>query len=155
MIVPFKEWLRRGEWTVLIELALVAALAAAAAHWTWIAIAPRTIASSTLSAVPEAAGAGPMVRRELFGAAPGGAAGEAQSGGARSRLKLLGVLSPGSPGAGRAILALENAKPKTVAVGEALAPGVILEEVHRDHVLVSRGGVGEKVSLERRVAKLQ
>ena len=69
-----------------------------------------------------------------------------------SGIKLLGVLSRGAAGAGRAIFALDTGKPKTVEAGSQIVGGFVLKEVHADYVLVARNGLIERMKLDRRVA---
>jgi general secretion pathway protein C len=154
MTAQLTEWLRQGRWTTLLDLALVAAIGVAAAHWTWVAFAPRTLAPPAQLAPAVGAGAvGPVVRRGLFGPENGAAAHALPATG----LKLVGVIAedPAAPGdAARAILLLSNGEAKAAAPGEALAPGLVLRAVHADHVIVARDGVLENIALEREVADL-
>jgi len=157
MTAQLTEWLRQGRWTTLLDLALVAAIGVAAAHWTWVAFAPRALAPPSQVAPAMGAGTvGPVVRRGLFGPAKGAAAQAVSVTG----LKLVGVIAedPAAPGdaarAARAILLLSDGEAKAAAPGDALAPGLVLRAVHADHVIVARDGVLEKIALEREVADL-
>ena len=153
MIERFRNWLRRGAWPVLLELALVIALGASLAHWTWVALAPRAVAASALD---DPAGAGraavPAIKRNLFGVAQAGKGSGVADASPTSRIRLLGVLSRGGAGTGRAIFALETGKPKTVEAGSQIVQGYVLREVQADHVLVARDGVIERLKLDRRTA---
>lgn len=155
MLTRVKDWLRRGGWFSLLELALVAALAITLAHWTWVAVAPRAVAASGLPSRSDASHAGPLIKRHLFGIAHEGTVVGAADASPASKLRLRGVISPAVPGAGRAVFTLENGKSATVGAGEAIAPGVVLHEVHPDHVLVSRDGALERIGLDRRAATLE
>ena len=140
-------WMKHEAWTDLLELLLVAALGVGLAHVTWLAWAPRTAAAP--SALGESAPqAGAVAARQLFGAA--GSASSAKPVVTATGLVLLGVFSMPEPGAGRAILRAQGSRPALVAVGEAIADGVQLHEVHADHVVVLRQGVAERIDLERR-----
>jgi hypothetical protein len=133
----------------LLEIALVAVLAMSLARWTWVAATPRATAAPAL---PEQSGAqprGPVVKRQLFGAAQDGVQPVAGAGGG---LTLLGVFSERRPGAGRAILGRQGSRPALVAAGESIGEGLVLGEVHPDHVIVLRDGAPERVDLERRAA---
>ena len=101
---------------------------------------------------PNAASSIHGVAGGLFGAAGGG---EAKSSGATlaTGFTLLGVFSGPTPTAGRAILAVEGGRPAFVAAGEPVAEGILLQEVHPDHVVVLRQGVPERIELERRKAQ--
>ncbi len=141
-----KNWLRGGAAFFLLEVALVAALAAMAAHWTWIFVAPAAIGPSAY-ATPSLSAAGEGApRRNLFGVAHGAQAETASS----AKLKLVGVASPTARQGGRAVFVLEGGKSKAARSGESVAPGAILREVHPDHVLLERNGALERLTLERR-----
>jgi general secretion pathway protein C len=129
----------------LLESALLVALAATAAFWTWQIFAPRSIGPSAHvdSASPASEGA---ATRHLFGAA--GAA--ATDLGAASRLRLIGVASLASSGTGRAVFVVDNGKSRAARTGESIVPGTVLREVHPDHVILERGGAMERLRLERR-----
>jgi len=136
----------------LLELVLIAALGISLAHWTWVALAPRAVAASALSSQPEAQRLGATLKRNLFGAAQEATAAPVAEASPASRIKLLGVLSRGVAGTGRAIFALDTGKPKTVEAGSQIVPGFVLKEVHSDYVLVARDGSIERMKLDRRVA---
>jgi general secretion pathway protein C len=144
-----RQWLARGAWIAPLELLLVALLGVALAHLTWTLFAPPATGSSAAEAVLQA-GAGPSsVAKNLFGAA--GAPQRAPSA-AGARVRLIGVVAPGTPEGGVAIFAVEGSKARSVAAGEAVAPGAILKEVHPDHVILTRQGADERIALERRAA---
>ena len=153
MNTRLKTWLRRGGWIPLLEIALVAALGISLAHWTWIVLTPRAIAVSSLAGQPEAQRASPSIKRNLFGVAQEGKAALAADASPTSGVRLLGILSRGAKGGGRAIFVLENGKPKTVESSSQIAPGRVLKELHADHVLVARNGSIERMKLERSTAK--
>ena len=119
-------------WIDLLELVLVAALGVGLAHVTLLTIAPRT------------AGA-PGALAQIAQPQPGAA----KRVDTASGLVLLGVFSSPEPGAGRAILGMQGSRPVHVAVGEPIADGVELHEVHADHVIVLRQGKRERIELER------
>ena len=135
-----KNWLRGGALFSLLDVALVAALAATAAYWTWALAAPAAVASSVHATPARADPGGAMVRTGLFGAPQRAAA-------AGAKLRLVGIASPA-----RAVFVLESGKAATARAGEAIAPGAVLRAVHPDHALVERNGVLERVALERRNA---
>jgi type II secretory pathway component PulC len=153
MTTRISQGLLRGDWIVLLELALVVALAVTLAHWTWIALAPPTIASSQRMLMPDAAPAGAAAKRHLFGSADAAPAAPARAGAPARNLLLIGVLAPNSPDRGSAIFRIDGGKPRTVAAGDSISPGVVLSEVHPDHVVVTRNGASERVVLVRREAR--
>jgi len=151
MMDRLKGWMQSGAWSLLLELALFIALGASLAHWTWVAMAPRTLAASALGD-QGAAPAVPVIRRNLFGAAQAGTGAPVAEAAPSSKIRLLGVLSRGPAGKGRAIFVLETGKPKTVEAGTQIVPGYVLKEVQPDHVLIARDGVVERLTLDRRIA---
>lgn len=66
-------------------------------------------------------------------------------------LILFGVRANESSGGGSAIIAGEDGIQKSFAVGEEVAPGVTLDTVAFDHVILSRGGVKELLYLDQSV----
>jgi general secretion pathway protein C len=80
----------------------------------------------------------------MFGAAlPSGSTSASASG-----LRLKGVVAPTPGVAASAIFSTGSGRDIAVYVGREVQPGVKLAEVHPDHVLVSRGGAGERIDLE-------
>lgn len=150
-----KHWILHEAGIATLEIALVALFAVSLAHWTWVAVSPRVAAATALAARAEPQGQGPLVKRHLFGVALEGAPTQASDVAPGAGLSLLGVFARGDPGAGRAILAREGARAAMVAAGEAIADGLVLREVHPDHVIVVRNGVPERVDLQRGVARTQ
>jgi hypothetical protein len=121
---------------IALDLALIGALAIAAAYCTWVWFAPHARAApapSVESSVHEAPS--PAARRLFAGAAPKAASTIA--------VRLIGVAAPD-----RALFIAENGRPRTAAVGESVGALELLE-VHPDHVVVSRGGGRERISLVR------
>lgn len=145
-------WIVYEAWIVALELLLVAAIAIGLAYWTWAAISPATLAASPASSRADSDRPEPLANRNLFGDSQAGAT----TGARRTSvgLALLGVFSGKRPTEGRAILAAQGSRPATVAVGESFAGGMVLQEVHPDHVIVLRDGVPERVEVERRVARM-
>jgi general secretion pathway protein C len=147
-------WFRATRWPDLLEFALLAVLAVALAQWTWIAFTPRPVAASGHSALPGASASGfadASVKRHLFGVGTSGLV--LQQGAApASSLRLLGVISPGTAGKGRAIFVSESGARRVANAGETLSAGVVLKEVHADHVVVTREGAVERIALDRRAA---
>ena len=66
-------------------------------------------------------------------------------------LTLFGVRTNESSGGGSAIIAGEDGVQNSFAVGEEVAPGVTLDAVAFDHVILSRGGVKESLYLDQSV----
>lgn len=66
-------------------------------------------------------------------------------------LTLFGIRANESSGGGSAIIAGEDGVQNSFGVGEEVAPGVILDSVAFDHVILSRGGVKESLYLDQSV----
>ncbi len=134
----------------MLELLLIAALGVSLAHWTWVALAPRPIAVSALTGQFDVQRTAPTVKRNLFGMVQEGKAAAVVDASPTSGIRLLGIISRGVVGGGRAIFALETGKPKTVEAGTQIVPGLVLKEVYSDYVLVARSGSIERMKLNRR-----
>jgi hypothetical protein len=145
-------WIRHEAWIDLLELGLVVTLAIGLAHWTWIATSPRAVAAPGALADALESRPGALPAGTLFGAA-----GSNQDTSGRAAvatgLTLIGVFSGSTPTTGRAILAVQGGRPANVLAGEPVSEGILLQEVHPDHVIVLRQGVPERIELERRKAQ--
>src|SRR5262245_11546668 len=139
--------MKHEAWIDLLELALVAALGVALAQLTWLAIAPPTTGAPSAFAQSSQPQPGALAARHVFGAP--GSESSAKRVGTATGLVLLGVVSSQEPGAGRAILGMQGGRPALVAVGEPIADGIELREVHPDHVIVLRQGMPERIELQR------
>src|SRR6185369_2195657 len=126
-----QRWLHAGSAALALDLALIAALAAAAAYGTWVLLAPRAKAAPALGEQARALEAPSPAARRLFGAA----APQAASAGP---VRLIGVVSPS-----RALFS-ENGRPRAAAVGESVGE-LVVREIHPDHVVVSRRGELERL----------
>ena len=127
---------------VLVVLVLV--LAWQLAYWTWVFVAP-------LPSGPAATGAREVdlaAVARLFGAAP--PAGEGAATTSASTLRLKGVVAPTPGTAASAIFSTGSGRDVSVFIDREVTPGVKLAEVHADHVVVSRGGVPERIDLDLR-----
>jgi type II secretion system (T2SS) protein C len=124
---------------IALDLALIGALAVAAAYCTWVWFAPRAKAAPAPGVESRAQDAPSAAARRLFASAAPQAA-------STTAVRLIGVVAPG-----RALFIAENGRPRTVAVRESVGELELLE-VHPDHVIVSRGGSRERISLVRRNA---
>ena len=140
-------WIKHDAWVDLLELVLVAALGIGLAHVTWLVIAPSTTGAPSAVAQTSQPQPGAVTARHVFGA-PGGES-TAKRVATASGLVLLGVLASPEPGAGRAIVGIQGSRPAYVAVGESIADGIQLHEVHADHVIVLRQGMPERIELQR------
>jgi general secretion pathway protein C len=102
------------------------------------AAAPGTIAAS-----PEAA-------RRLFGEAPPAAAAASSNAG----IRLKGVYAIDGKTLSAAVVNTGGKRDTAVRVGEEIQPGTRLASVLPDHIIISRGGMRERIDLEQRTAAL-
>lgn len=115
------------------------------AKWSWVLFAPHTTATAVVPEHTAAVEAG-----RLFGAAASGVS--PAEGVALPNVRLTGVFAAKVGQPGFAVLKLDDKPQVGVAVGESVAPGTKLQEVHPDYVLLERGGVQQRVNLEEKVA---
>lgn len=131
---------KSGVFGTLAVIALTLVLAYQLAHWTWVFVAPAPVA-----AIPESEPAVDLAAvAKLFGAAAPSSEGVASASG----LRLKGVVAPTPGVAASAIFSTGSGKDLAVFVGREVRPGVKLVQVNPDHVIVSRGGVRERIDLE-------
>ena len=74
-----------------------------------------------------------------------GASSSSEAGGIRA----LGVMAEGGTGRGIAVLGVEGKPAKSYRSGDLVAPGVILKEVKKDGVVISRAGVAQELRLTK------
>lgn len=141
-----KNWPGGDALVLTLELALVALLAVMLAYWTWALAAPSRSAAPWRDSVEAAPALD--VPAGLFAGTHRAAPRRDSAGGVR----LLGVVSPQSGHGGRAVLRLEPGGARAARAGETVAPGIVLKEVHSDHVVVERNGALERLKIERRAA---
>ena len=130
---------RFSPWHALGALVLGVMLA----RWSWLLLAPHATAVAVIPEHEATVEAG-----RLFGAAVSGAS--TQEGNLPS-VRLIGVFAAETGKSGFAVLRLDD-KQVGVVVGEGVAPGTKLLEVHRDYVLLERAGVQQRVDIEGAVA---
>ncbi len=130
-----------------VNLLLLLTLAALLAHWTWRFAAP-------LPMQPPAAGHGDaradtgLVQLRALGLFGGSRVAGAQ-GAVPTALgfKLRGVFAAPAGRPAMALLSTEGGE-QAVVRGDEIQPGVVLEEVAADHVILSNRGVRERLDLE-------
>ena len=74
-----------------------------------------------------------------------GAGGTAQSGGIRA----LGVMAEDGTGKGIAVLGVGDKPAKSYRSGDTVAPGVVLQEVKKNSVVISRAGVPQELRITK------
>jgi general secretion pathway protein C len=132
-------------WLVrLLNGALLVLAAIVCAHWFWIFAAP-VVTAPIETPLAEAARPAAMIQRaHLFGAT----ANAPQVAPVRTDLVLRGIYA--NRDGGMAVIALDRGRMVTVRAGEEIAPGIKLERVLRDHVLVNQGGITQRIELPQR-----
>lgn len=112
------------------------------ARWSWVLFAPHAAATTV---APDSGAAVETVR--LFGAAVSSVALTEVV--APPNMRLMGVFSAETGRAAFAVLKLDDNRQVGIAVGESMASGAKLLEVHPDYVLLEHAGVQQRVNLER------
>jgi general secretion pathway protein C len=142
----------RERWPDAVTLLALALLCWVLARWTWVLLAPAApvVVPATPAPVDIQAALDEILRARLFS---GKAAGEAPiAGTARRDVQLAGVFATAPQGRGWAVLQLEGKAQQVAANGTEIAPGLLLDQVFGDHVVVTREGTRERIDLARRVA---
>lgn len=143
--------LSRASWLGVpqLSLLLLLALAALLAHWTWrfaAPVPPLPVAGARADVrLGEALAA--LRAARLFGAAEGQQAGTAAERATALNLKLRGVFAAPAGLSALAILNVDG-QDQAVATGYEVVPGVVLDTVASDHVILLNRGVRERLDLE-------
>lgn len=140
--------LRRVRWLgAPLNLLLLLGLAALLAHWTWrfAAPVPPLPASSADAGIALDTQLASLRAAHLFGAAPGRT--DAPGGQATALdLKLRGVFAARD---GKAMAIVGGDGPdRAVAPGEEIVPGVVLDAIAPDHLILLNRGVRERLDLD-------
>ena len=123
--------------TPVSRVGALAVLGLALAYWSWAWWAPAPLPR----AMATAGSAGSLAAaNDLFGQQPGGAHAEVSTGLA---VKLLGVMAATPEGSGYALLQLDAKETQLVRAGGYLAPGIRLEKVLPQQVILQRNGLRE------------
>jgi len=142
--------LRRLPWlgAPLLNLLLLLALAALLAHWTWrfAAPVPPVAAGGARADIKLDAALASLRAAHLFGAAQGQASASTEQA-TTLNLKLRGVFAALGGLPAMAILAVDG-QDQALATGYEVVPGVVLEAVAPDHVILLNRGVRERLDLE-------
>jgi len=142
----------RERWPDAVTLLALALLCWVLARWTWVLFAPAApvVVPAAPPPVDIQAALDEILRARLFS---GEAAPEAPiAGTARRDVQLAGVFATAPQGRGWAVLQLEGKAQQVAANGTEIAPGLLLDQVFGDHVVVTRQGTRERIDLARRVA---
>lgn len=131
----------------LLSLLLLLALAALLAHWTWRFAAPRPPqqAAGARAEVQLGAALETLRAARLFGASAGASGAVERE--TTLNLKLRGVFAALGGLPALAILAVDG-QDLAVATGKEVQPGVTLDSVAPDHVILVNRGARERLDLE-------
>ena len=66
---------------------------------------------------------------------------------AGGNIRALGVMAEGASGRGIALIGIDGQPARAVRAGETIAPGIVLAEVHRDSVMISRSGAMQQIRI--------
>lgn len=128
-----------------LEAALVIGLAVQAARLVWIFLAPAPPPPPVqVAGAPRGGDPSILTRLNPFEGAPAGRATASVAAEGQGGLSLFGVRT-GPPAS--AILGAAGGPQGSYAVGEEVAPGVVLSAVAVDHVVLSRGGVLSRLAI--------
>lgn len=127
-----------------VSLILAVVLVTSVTEWLLVFTARRTPAEPVrvleAAAVEPAQVADVMPVARLFGA---GSASESAG------IRALGVMAEGGTGRGIAVLGVEGKPAKSYRSGDLVAPGVVLKEVTKDGVVLSRAGVAQELRISK------
>ena len=144
-------WLRT-RWPDALTLLALALLCWVLARWTWVLLAPAPPIAppATPAPIDLQAALDEVLRARLFSGQP---AAEPPAATAAPRdLQLAGILATAPRGGGWAVLQVGSKVQQVAMAGSEVAPGVVLDQVFADHVVVRRQGNRERIDLSRRVA---
>lgn len=127
--------LRRG-----VEVALVLVLAVQMGRLVWIAVEPAPIPEAPSPAIQRFSPADYSVfqRFDAFFRTGGQSSLAEETATGAGQMRLFGLRSDGA-GGGTAIIGLADGRQVSVAAGETIEPGLTLQSVGADHVIVARG----------------
>src|SRR5437868_5842650 len=127
----------------LVTIVLAVALVASVTEWVLTFTARRAPAepvrvleASSTDTQGQSTDVMPVAR--LFGAS-----GASESGGIRA----LGVMAEDGTGRGIAVLGVGDKPAKSYRTGDTVAPGVVLQEVKKSSVVISRAGVAQELRI--------
>jgi general secretion pathway protein C len=124
-----------------VELALALALSVQLAQLGWIVLrpAPEPVAVAAVSSPAQPADLTIFQRFDAFFRTGGESSLSDATAAGSSQMRLYGLRSDGA-GGGSAIIGLADGRQVSVGVGETVEPGLVLQSVGPDHVVLARGG---------------
>lgn len=123
----------------LVEGLLVAVLLVQAGRLVWLFVEPPPVASAEAPAANRPADTSIFQRFDAFFRTGGQSSMAEATAAGSSQMRLFGVRADGA-GGGSAIIGLADGRQISVGVGEAVEPGLTLQSVGADHVVLSRNG---------------
>jgi len=143
-------WLRE-RWPDALTLLALALLCWVLARWTWVLLAPAPPVAPLPAPAPIdlQAALDEVLRARLFSSQP---VAEPPAAAAPRDLQLAGILATAPRGGGWAVLQVGSKAQQVAIAGSEIAPGVVLDQVFTDHVVVRRQGNRERIDLSRRLA---
>ncbi|MBC7944446.1 MAG: PDZ domain-containing protein [Burkholderiales bacterium] len=148
----FARWFK-NRWPDLLAFGLLIVLCWLLARWTWLIVSPEAIAEaagSTRVSIDTAAAADSIVAAHLFGTAEAPRPVVQAAVPTSLNVKLKGVFSAVGKQPAYAILNSDNQGDRHIKAGSEVKAGVVLAEIHPQHVVLSRDGVMELVELEEK-----
>ena len=142
-------WVRE-RWPDAVTFLALALLCWVLAKWTWVVLAPAApvLPPPTPAPIDLQAALDDILRAKLFSEPASAEPAPATS--SRRDVQLAGVFATAPQGRGWAVLQLEGKNQQVAASGAEIAPGVVLDQVFGDHVVVNRQGNRERLDLARR-----
>ncbi len=144
-------WVRE-RWPDVLTFLALALLCWVLARWTWVLLAPAVpvLAPPAPGPVDLQAALNEILRARLFNGQAGGEAPIAST--VRRDVQLAGVFATAPQGRGWAVVQFEGKAQQVAASGAEIAPGLVLDQVFGDHVVINRQGSRERIDLARRIA---
>jgi type II secretory pathway component PulC len=130
--------------STVLSAATLVLLAIVCAYWFWIFAAPTGSAAVEPLTTATTRPLDAIRRARLFGEG----AGVATAAPVRTDLVLRGISA--SKNGGLAVIALDRSRTVTVRSGDEIAPGILLERVLHDHVIVVQNGMTQRIELPQR-----
>ena len=144
---------RGSEWSAKLACVVLAVLIVgvlARLFWTLVPSEDAASSAPPRSAIAAAAPLGVALSKwHLFGAASTRAAANRDAPATTLALRLRGTLADANPRSGIAVIADDVGNERAWRVGEQVVPGVTLDEVHADRVVLLHGGAQEVLGLVR------
>ena len=150
-----------GASIALVEILLVVALAFILARLVWFIAFGASAADIEIDGGASSGGAGmrveadlsPLVETEIFAdrrSGPDLASAEPVVQETRLDLEIRALLSGVAPTSGSATIQVPGGRQQRFVAGDEIVDGVTLEEIHRDHIILSRRGIREALYLRER-----